>query len=54
MYDIGDIICVLPYDEVPDTWGLSKRQWEQMVDRPIEIIAKDDLEYYIWYYKNNK
>lgn len=53
MYDIGDIVCVLPYDEVPDSWGLSERQWKPMLNKPLEIIQKDEIGYRIKYYDDN-
>ena len=54
IYEIGDIVCVLPYDVVPNTWGLSERQWNGMIDKPIQIIQKDEIGYRIKYYNNNR
>lgn len=53
MYDIGDIVCVLPYDEVPDSWGVTRKDWIQMLGQPLKIINKDEVGYYIKYYKKN-
>lgn len=53
IYDIGDIVCVLPYDEVPDAWGVPRKDWIQMLGQPLKIINKDEVGYYIKYYKKN-